>query len=134
MFSFKNLARPYRHTVPSHVADKKILFSYAPDWCVSLEVLVLDVKQRLTCLFRSGYSPPHWRMCLYTSDAVFANSKDITSLAFFLLDKFDGFQQEFSVSDTSCATPFPYHRKDYADRRLLDYVTRELSLLQCKTT
>jgi hypothetical protein len=33
MFSFRNLTGPHR--VPSPVVDKKLLFSYAPDWCVS---------------------------------------------------------------------------------------------------
>ena len=36
MFSFRNLTGPRRHSVPSHVADRKLLFSYAPDWCASL--------------------------------------------------------------------------------------------------
>jgi len=26
-----------REGVPPHVADKKLLFSYAPDWCASLK-------------------------------------------------------------------------------------------------
>jgi len=70
-------------------------------------------------------------MCLFTSDAGFAYPKDITSVAFFLLDNVDGFKREFSVSDTSCATPFPFH-PTMADRRLLDCVTRELSLGSAK--
>jgi hypothetical protein len=35
MFSFRNLSE--LHRVPSSAADKKLLFSYAPDWCVSPE-------------------------------------------------------------------------------------------------
>ncbi|KAI0277703.1 PAP2-domain-containing protein [Russula aff. rugulosa BPL654] len=38
MFSFRNLTGPHRHSVPSHVADKKLLFSYAPD-CVAFFLL-----------------------------------------------------------------------------------------------
>ncbi|KAF8503638.1 PAP2-domain-containing protein [Russula emetica] len=68
MFSFRNPTGPHRHSVPSHVADKKLLFSYAPDWY-------------------------------------------ITSAAFFLLDKVDGFKREFSVSDTSLRHPFAVHER-----------------------
>ena len=35
MFSFRNLSE--LHRVPSPAADKKLLLSYAPDWCVSPE-------------------------------------------------------------------------------------------------
>lgn len=36
MFSFRIPTVPRRHDVPSHVADKKLLFSYAPDWILTI--------------------------------------------------------------------------------------------------
>jgi len=35
MFSFRNPAGP-RHSAPSHIADKKLVFSYAPDWILTI--------------------------------------------------------------------------------------------------
>ncbi|KAH9966584.1 phosphatidic acid phosphatase type 2/haloperoxidase [Russula dissimulans] len=68
---FRTMAGPGNRSSSQILDRKKLLFSYAPDWILTITL----------------------------------------ALAFFLLDKIDGFKREFSVSDTSLSHTFAVHER-----------------------